>query len=143
MFTGIVEEIGIIKEISRTFDKALLRVECSKVLEGVKLGDSIAVNGVCQTVMKFDKKCFETELSKETLSVTTFSVIKAGEKVNLERALRLEDRLGGHLVSGHIDGIAEIYNIKKIEDFYNISIKIDNKFIKYIVKKGSVTIDGV
>lgn len=142
MFTGIIEEIGVIKEFSKSND-ALITVSCQKVLEDVKLGDSIAINGVCQTVVKFDKTSFTVQVSSETLSVTNLANIKAGDKVNLERALTLSARLGGHLVSGHVDGLAKVKNIQKLSDFYNLKFEVDKNLSKYIVKKGSVTINGI
>lgn len=142
MFTGIIEEIGIIKEFSKGND-ALVTVACEKVLEDVKLGDSIAINGVCQTVIKFDKTSFTVQVSSETLSVTNFASLKTGDKVNLERALTLSSRLGGHLVSGHVDGLAKLKNIQKLSEFYNLKFEVDKNISKYIVKKGSVTLNGI
>lgn len=141
MFTGIIEETGIIKEFSKS--ASLISVECKKVLEGLKIGDSIAIDGVCQTVIKFDKSSFSVQTSGETLSVTTFANLKTGQKVNLERALTLESRLGGHIVSGHIDGVAKIKNIEKQDEFYNFKIEFGKDVGKYLAKKGSVAINGV
>lgn len=143
MFTGIVEEIGIIKSFSKRDNNALVSVGCKKVLDGAKIGDSIAINGVCQTVISFDKSNFCAEVSSETLAVTNFSSLKTGDAVNLERALTLSDRLGGHLVSGHVDGLAKIKNIQKQSDFYNIKFEAPKELVKYIVKKGSVTLNGI
>lgn len=142
MFTGIIEEIGVIKQFSKGND-ALITVACEKVLEDVKLGDSIAINGVCQTVVKLDKTSFTVQVSSETLSVTNLAKLKAGDKVNLERALTLSARLGGHLVSGHVDGLAKVKNIQKLSEFYNLKFEVDKSLTKYIVKKGSVTINGI
>ncbi len=143
MFTGIIEETGIINGFKLTAVGAELVVNCNKILDDIKIGDSIAVNGVCQTVIKFDKKSFTTELSKETLNVTTFSNTKIGAIVNLERALKLSDRLGGHIVSGHIDGVAKLISINKNAEFYTLNFEIEERFTKYIVKKGSITINGI
>ncbi len=142
MFTGIIEEIGVIKEFSKSND-ALIIVACEKILEDVKLGDSIAINGVCQTVVKFDNKSFTVQASSETLAVTSFSSLKTGDAVNLERALTLSTRLGGHIVSGHVDGLAKVKNIQKLSEFYNLKFEIGKDLAKYIVKKGSVTINGI
>lgn len=142
MFTGIIEEIGIIKEFSKS-NAALITVGCKKVLEDVELGDSIAINGVCQTVVKFDKQSFTVQVSSETLAVTSFANLKTGDKVNLERALTLNSRLGGHIVSGHVDGLAKVKSIQKLSEFYNLRFEVENGLIKYIVKKGSVTINGI
>lgn len=139
MFTGIIEEIGqIIKSYSDTIE-----IKCSKVLEGTKIGDSICVNGVCQTVDKLSKTSFTTRLSKTTREITTFSQLKTGDEVNLERALTLDTRLGGHLVSGHVEGIGKIIKTEKLSDFYNVYIKIPENIEKYVVNKGSITIDGI
>lgn len=143
MFTGIIEEIGVIKEFSKSGSSALIVVECKKILEDVKLGDSIAINGVCQTVVRFDKTFFAVQVSSETLFVTNLANLKAGDKVNLERALTLSARLGGHLVSGHVDGLAKVKNIQKLSEFYNLKFEVDKDLSKYIVKKGSVTINGI
>lgn len=143
MFTGIVEEIGKIKNVLKSANGAFLTVECNRILDDVKLGDSIAINGVCQTVVKLDSAGFCVDVSQETLAVTTFSSIKSCDSVNLERALNLQTRLGGHIVSGHIDGLAKIRNIKKSSDFYTIEFEVDKNLVKYIVKKGSVAINGI
>lgn len=145
MFTGIIEEIGIVKEFSKSGQNALITVECKKagVNGGTQIGDSIAIDGVCQTVVRLDKNTFSAQVSAETLNVTTFSKLKNGSKVNLERALTLNTRLGGHIVSGHVDGLAKITNIQKIADFYNIKIEVEKELTKYIVKKGSITVNGI
>lgn len=143
MFTGIIEETGTIKELSKNDKNALIIVECKEVLDGVKIGDSIAIDGVCQTVTEFGKNSFSAQISSETLSVTNFSRLKKGSKVNLERALTLNSRLGGHIVTGHIDGLAKVKNIQKQSEFYNIKFEVEKNLAKYIVKKGSVTVNGV
>lgn len=143
MFTGIIEEIGTIKKFSKSGNDALIIVECKNVLEDTKIGDSIAINGVCQTVTSIDKNSFSAQVSSETLNVTTFSKLKTGAKINLERALTLNSRLGGHIVSGHIDGLAKVKNIQKQSEFYNLNFEIEKNLEKYIAKKGSVAINGV
>lgn len=147
MFTGIIEEIGTVKEFSKSNKNALIVVECKKVIEtennGTKIGDSIAIDGVCQTVTALDKNSFSAQVSSETLSVTTFSTLKVGTKVNLERALTLNQRLGGHIVTGHVDGIAKIQNIRQKGEFYNIKFEVEKDLVKYIVKKGSVNLNGI
>lgn len=144
MFTGIIEEIGIIKEFSKSGKTALVTVECKKILEDVKIGDSIAIDGVCQTVVKFDKDTFSVQVSAETLDVTTFSRLKSGSKVNLERALTINTRLGGHIVSGHVDGLGKIKNNRAVgSEFYDIKVEVEKDLAKYIVKKGSITINGI
>ena len=143
MFTGIIEEIGVVKEFKKSANNASIIVECEKILEDIKLGDSISINGVCQTVTNFDKSSFSAQISAETLDVTTFSSLKTGTNVNLERALTLSRRLGGHIVSGHVDGIAKVRKINKHADFYDLSIKLQIDLKKYVVKKGSITVNGI
>lgn len=150
MFTGIIEEIGTVKEFTKSGNSALITIECAKILNSSPLtshlsliGDSIAIDGVCQTVTKVDKNSFSAQISSETLNVTTFSNLKTGSMVNLERALTLNSRLGGHIVTGHIDGLAKIKNIQKQSEFYNIKFEVEKDLTKYIVKKGSVTLNGV
>lgn len=113
------------------------------MLENTKIGDSIAINGVCQTVTKLGSNFFEAQVSTETLSVTTFSNLKRSDTVNLERALTLNSRLGGHIVSGHVDGLAKVKTITKQSDFYVLKFELEKDSAKYVVKKGSVTINGI
>ena len=129
MFTGIVEEIGIIKN----FDGHNLTVQCSKVLEKTKIGDSISVDGCCQTVISIATDSFSTNVSSETLNIT--KGFKLGAKVNLERALTPQTRMGGHIVQGHIDGVAKYLGNSKFEFSKDLE--------KYIVYKGSISINGV
>lgn len=143
MFTGIIEETGIIKEFRQGRENALVTVECKNVLEDTKIGDSIAIDGICQTVISIGKASFSVQVSAETLKVTTFSSFKIGQKVNLERALTLNGRLGGHIVTGHVDGLAKVKNIEKLSEFYNIKFEFTKDLAKYIAKKGSVTLNGV
>ncbi len=129
MFTGIVEETGFIK----SFDGKKLIVECAKVLENTQIGDSIAIDGCCQTVTLMTPNSFQTDLSTETLRIT--KGFKAGERVNLERALTPQTRMGGHIVQGHVDGTA-----KYLGDMtFAVSMELD----RYIVYKGSITVNGV
>jgi len=143
MFTGIIEEIGVIKDFKKNASNASITVECKKVIEDIKLGDSISINGVCQTVTSFDKSSFSAQISAETLNITTFPSLKAGEAVNLERALTLSQRLGGHIVSGHIDGLGKLKTIKKLADFYNITFELTKDLTKYVVNKGSIAVNGI
>ncbi len=143
MFTGIIEEIGTIKDLKTNSGTAEISVDCSKVLEDTKIGDSIAINGVCQTVVNITETGFTAEVSKETLNVTNFSELKSGEKVNLERALTLNERIGGHLVSGHVDGVAKFITAQKNNDFYDMEFEVTNELSHFIVKKGSVTVNGI
>lgn len=143
MFTGIIEELGKIKDFKPLSDGAVLVVECKNVLSDIKIGDSICVNGVCQTVTNFDEKSFCVMLSEETLRVTNFSDIKQGDYVNLERALALNSSLGGHIVSGHIDCTGKLISIERLSDFYNLEFEIPQESSKYLVYKGSVAINGI
>ena len=139
MFTGIVEEVGQICSISS--DK--ITINCNKVIQDCNLGDSIAVNGVCLTVSDYSSDSFTADISPETCKITTLSELKKGAEVNLERALTLSTRLGGHLVSGHIDTIGKILKIAKSNNFFEITVQYDETFSKYVVKKGSVAINGI
>lgn len=143
MFTGIVEEIGIVKSLEFKANGAKIVISCQKVVEDVKIGDSIAIDGVCQTVIAFNSSEFSAEISDETLKVTTLGNLKSGNTVNLERALTLSSRLGGHIVSGHVDCMGKFINIEKLSDFYNLQFEIPEEQEKYVVYKGSITINGV
>lgn len=139
MFTGIIEEIGTVKSIST--DK--ITINCSKVLKDSKLGDSIAVNGVCLTITDITSDGFTADISPETLKVTNLSDINSGDIVNLERALTLSSRLGGHIVSGHIDTVGKVSKLSKFNDFYELTVNFSEEYSKYIIKKGSITVNGV
>ena len=139
MFTGIVEEVGSIRAITNHN----IVIECLTVTEGTKIGDSIAVNGVCLTVSKVDNKSFTADVSPETFRVTALSMLKSGSSVNLERAMPANGRFGGHIVSGHVDNTAKIINISQMGEFYQLAIEVNPKEARYIVKKGSVTINGI
>lgn len=143
MFTGIVEEIGSLKEISIGSGFGNIEIECNKVLEETKIGDSIAVNGVCLTVNKINSNSFVADIMGETLDRTNLGKLKDGNKVNLERALKVSDRLGGHIVSGHVDGKGQVLSIDKKDDGTWFTISADKEILKYIILKGSITIDGI
>lgn len=143
MFTGIVEELGTIKSMGRGAKSIKLTMGADLVLEDVKIGDSIAVNGICLTVTEFSKSQFTVDVMAETLQRTNLGKLKAGARVNLERALRLSDRLGGHIVSGHIDGVGTIINQQQVDIALLTEIKAPPEVLKYVVKKGSVAIDGI
>ncbi|ACV63112.1 riboflavin synthase, alpha subunit [Desulfofarcimen acetoxidans DSM 771] len=142
MFTGLVEELGVLQSVRHGAASAQLNIAAGKITRGIKIGDSIAVNGVCLTAIKFGGQGFTADVMAETLSKTNLGNLKPGDRVNLERALSLGDRLGGHLVSGHIDGVGIIAN-KEIQDIaILITIKAPPEVMRYIIKKGSVAIDG-
>ncbi|MBR3970522.1 MAG: riboflavin synthase [Ruminococcus sp.] len=143
MFTGIIEEIGTVKNIQRNGSNSFIVIEAKKVLEDVHLGDSIAVNGVCLTVTKTDGSIFQADVMNETLSRSSLGELRQGSKVNLERAMAANGRFGGHIVSGHIDGTGTIADIKNdgIAVWYTIAANAD--IMRYIVEKGSIAIDGI
>lgn len=143
MFTGIVEELGIIKAVRRGADSAQLIIDAVKVIEGSRVGDSIMVNGVCLTSVHFGDRNFTADVMAETLDKSNLGILKTGDRVNLERALRLGDRLGGHIVSGHIDGVGTITRREKHDIATLITIKAPEALMRYIIKKGSVAIDGI
>lgn len=143
MFTGIVEEIGNIKQIKNGLKSSKLIINCNKVLEKTEIGDSICTNGVCLTVTNINKGTFEADVMAETIRKSNLNTLKIGSKVNLERALSLSTRLGGHLVSGHIDGIGYIKDLKKEDSAIWITIKTSADILRYIIYKGSITIDGI
>ena len=143
MFTGIVEEIGSIKGISKGANSAVLTLSAKKVLEDVNFGDSIAVNGVCLTVTSYRQGECTVDVMHETMDRSSLSSLKAGSKVNLERAMIANGRFGGHIVSGHIDGTGKIVSVKKDDNAIWYQISADKKILKYIIEKGSITIDGI
>lgn len=143
MFTGIVEEIGTIRRVERTSRSARLIVACHTVLDGTKEGDSIAVNGACLTVTQLWKDAFASDATPETMARTAFAQFRTGTPVNLERALRLGGRLGGHFVSGHIDGTGRIVSLTADENAVNVRIAFAPDKMRYILEKGSVAVDGV
>jgi riboflavin synthase len=143
MFTGIIEEVGTLQEFNLGNGFGLMEIKCSSVLEETKIGDSIATNGVCLTVKEMSSHSFKAEVMGETLAKSNLGNLKVGDKLNLERALRLSDRLGGHIVSGHIDGVGRIISIKEEKDGTWFSISAPKEVLKYIIYKGSIGIDGI
>lgn len=142
MFTGLIEEVGTVEDIVSGGKSGTMKIGCSKVIEGVKLGDSISVNGICLTVVRFDDKSFTVDFMPETLKVTNLGKLGRGSKVNLERALMVGDRLGGHIVSGHVDGTGKLTAFKERENATEVWVEADKGLLKYIIKKGSIAIDG-
>lgn len=143
MFTGIIEEIGKIKAVRRGSHCAVLEIEAGKVLEGTKVGDSIATNGVCLTVTVLVNGGFAADVMPETMSRSNLGNLKPGDRVNLERAMCLNGRLGGHLVAGHIDGTGKITGKMQDENAVWVTISTSPEILRYIIEKGSVAIDGV
>ena len=144
MFTGIIQTKGSIKEIFSSSDGARLKINANALdLSDSKVGDSVAVDGVCLTVTELTESSFTADVSNETLTCTTFSALKQGKNVNLERSLRVNQGIDGHLMSGHVDGIGAVNSIEKDGDSVRIKIEVQGDIIKYIAKKGSICINGV
>ena len=139
MFTGIIEETGKVLSITNNS----ICAEANVVLDGTKIGDSISVNGVCLTVTKVDSDKFCADISPETYNITALKYLKTGAYVNLERAVAANGRFGGHIVSGHVDGIAKISKLIKNRNFYDLYIDLPDELSKYVVKKGSIAINGI
>ena len=143
MFTGIIEELGEVKRVSRRGNITLIEVSALKITEGVKIGDSVSVNGVCQTIVKVSKDSFSFEAMPETLKITNLGILRINEKVNLERSLKVGDRVSGHFVLGHIDCLGIIRRKAIVSGNLAFEITIPVGFIKYCLPKGSVAIDGI
>lgn len=143
MFTGLVEEVGKVVNISHVADAYRLTVKCSYVLAGSGIGDSIAVNGVCLTVTDINSDSFSADVMPETVHRSSLSQLKVGSQVNLERAMIADGRFGGHIVSGHIDGTGVVSEIKNDANAVWYTVKADKNLLRYIVEKGSVALDGI
>ena len=143
MFTGIIEEVGTICSVTKGSQSAVLTIEASQVLEGTKIGDSIAVNGVCLTVTTMTTQKFTADVMAETLRRSSLGSLERGSQVNLERAMAADGRFGGHIVSGHIDGTGEIASLTREDNAVWVRISTPQPLLKYIVKKGSIAIDGI
>jgi riboflavin synthase len=143
MFTGIIEEIGIVRNIKKGTKSASLIVECRKIFDDLKLGDSVSTNGVCLTVTNISNSSFSADVMNETLSKSSLGSLNIGSRVNLERAMLANGRFGGHIVSGHIDGTGKITSIKKDDIATWYTIITSPEVMHYIVEKGSIAIDGI
>jgi riboflavin synthase len=143
MFTGIIEGLGTLSGIRPADQGKRLTIDADYALEQTKIGDSIAVNGACLTVVKVNLKRFEADLSPETLEVSTFDGARLGDRVNLERAMRLSDRIDGHLVLGHVDGIGVIQEHKRVGNAVMVSIGTPEALSRYMIHKGSIAVDGI
>ncbi len=139
MFTGIIEEVGRVQTITNN----KISIQANTVLADTKIGNSIAVNGVCLTVTKLNEKSFDADISPETMRITALNELRSGDFVNLERAMPANGRFGGHIVSGHTDGKGRGKYIRKDSDFYTIELEIPADLSKYVVKKGSITVNGI
>ncbi|OQY29166.1 MAG: hypothetical protein B6244_04835 [Candidatus Cloacimonetes bacterium 4572_55] len=143
MFTGLIEEKGVIRSIRRQGDAVDLIVEAETIFSDLKIGDSIAVNGVCLTATEVKKPRFTAKAVEETVTRTALRDLRSGSKVNLERALRLTDRLGGHLVSGHVDTVSKLLSTQIRPESRLLVFQLDRKWTRYLIEKGSVAVNGV
>jgi riboflavin synthase len=143
MFTGLVEEIGKVFKLKRLGSGIEYSIKCEKVLKNLEVGDSISVNGVCQTVTKFDENSFTVFAVEETLNKTTLKKLKINDIVNLETSLTLNKKIGGHLVYGHVDTVGKIISINKSPNEILLTVEFDREFNKYVIHVGSIAIDGV
>lgn len=143
MFTGIVEEVGAIKNIKRGQHSAVLTIHAKTVLEETRIGDSIAVNGICLTVTRLFPDGFSADVMHETLNRSSLAGLTAGSVVNLERAMPANGRFGGHIVAGHVDGVGHIANIRKDDTAVWYTVLAGPEILRYVVEKGSITIDGI
>jgi riboflavin synthase len=143
MFTGIIEAMGAVRRITRKGEDGLLDVDAAFDLSDVQIGDSVAVSGACLTVTAKTGQVFTADVSAETLARTTLKSLKAGDKVNLEKALRLNSFLGGHLVLGHVDGTGKIRERSQKSNSLVIGVEVEDALARYIVEKGSIAVDGV
>lgn len=143
MFTGIIEEIGLVKQITNQGSKKYFTITCSKVNSDVKIGDSIACNGICLTLTKFDTNSITIEAMDETIAKTTIKTWSIGSKINLERALKLSGRLDGHIVQGHIDTVLKVLSVKQQGETRYLEIELLPEFFALVVPQGSIALNGV
>lgn len=143
MFTGIVEEMGAVISLEKTLAGTRMTILASTIMQDLKVGDSISVNGTCLTVVSKGEREFSVEVSPETLSVTTLGLLAAGAPVNLERAMKLNERIGGHLVAGHVDGVGTIRSRRQDGNAIVFAIEAPPEILRYCVVKGSITVDGI
>lgn len=143
MFTGIIEEVGIIQTTQTHAQGGKITILAKTITNDIKLGDSVAINGVCLTVTDFSSKALSFDVSEETLKLTTLGHLKAGTKVNLERALRLSDRLGGHIVQGHVDAKGEFLTRQQVGESFIMRFSFPKEISHYICKKGSIAVEGI
>ena len=143
MFTGLIEEIGHVVQIRTVGDGLRLKIHCTKILSDLAVDHSVSVNGACLTAVRIDSQFFEADAIKATVTRTNLKYLKSGSPVNLERALRISDRLGGHLVQGHVDDTASILQLQRKPDNFLLTIEIPVRLARYIIPRGSITIDGI
>jgi riboflavin synthase len=143
VFTGITEEIGTVSSLSRRADGFLIKIHAEKIVAGLRAGNSVSVNGVCLTVTAIGKNYFSADVVNETMQRSTLKNLKAQTKVNLERAMRADERFGGHIVSGHVDTVGRVVKVVRRGTSADVVVSCDKSYIRYIVEKGSVAVDGV
>lgn len=143
MFTGLIEDLGTVRELRKSADSVRLTVATGIAMTELELGESIAVNGICLTVVSFGDGQFSADVSPETVSCSTLSALASGSRVNLERALRFGARLGGHLVSGHVDIVGTVVALVRDGNAYRFTFQLPVEVNRYVVEKGSVAIDGI
>jgi riboflavin synthase len=143
MFTGIIEESGVVKSVKKAAGKAILSVNAKICISGTKKGDSISVNGSCLTVTGIQKNCLDFDVSPETLEKTNLAFLKIGQRVNLERSLSASSRLGGHFVTGHIDCVGIIRHRQKAGSFLKMGIELPKAYMSFLAEKGSIAVDGI
>ena len=143
MFTGIIEEIGKIKCVNSYDDFIQISIKTSKILENAKVGDSVSVNGACLTITSIDDCLFSVDIVEETLNRTNLKYLKKNNYVNLERAMKADSRFDGHIVQGHIEGVAQIFSIKNNGDQFVVNLELPDSLTKYCIYKGSIALNGV
>jgi len=143
MFTGIIEELGSVAAIEQQKDAIRLTIKCGKVLSDLHRGDSISCSGTCLTAIEIDEHGFTADVMLETLKRSSLDGVSVGDKINLERAMNHETRFGGHIVQGHVDGVGEVVSREKSENWDWLKIRIPHDLMKYVVHKGSITLDGI
>lgn len=143
MFTGIIEEVGKIERIQNGSHSAVLHIQAQKILDDLKIGDSVAVNGVCLTVTSFHKQGFSADVMHETLNRSALVLLQTGSRVNLERAMPVDGRFGGHIVAGHVDGMGKVMRIEQDDNAVWYTVQAAESVMQYIVEKGSIAIDGI
>ncbi len=143
MFTGIVEEMGAVERIQRGAHSAVVQIRARTVLEDLKIGDSVAVNGVCLTVVALQKNGFSADVMHETLDRSTLSALRPGSPVNLERAMAANSRFGGHIVAGHVDGAGTVAGLRRDDNAVWYTIQAPPQVLRYVVEKGSIAVDGI
>ena len=143
MFTGLIAYVGQVAKIEQAGTSARLSITCPPITAEIKIGDSVSVNGVCLTVTDFDKSSFAVDVMVQTLNLSSIGKLLVADSVNLELATKSQDRLGGHIVQGHVDGLAQILAITQEPKWQRVDLKLPDKLMKYVVAQGSIALDGV